>query len=116
MINYKKIILLKGVHVLLWMHLIVFVGLNVYNHYNFITEQIELSEKSEKSEKFPSETNGNCIGEEESENKQLSISLHFPTGTNLCEFKLKNSKKAICSYIFQNSSNPKDILTPPPQV
>lgn len=103
----------KCVHALLWMHLLVYVGLNLFQFNNFLSARLELvndvkSQTTTFDESF--------AGEEETENKHLSISdVHAPESFT-CEFQIKKSRKVTSFYSFHNSPASQDILSPPPQI
>lgn len=103
----------KCVHALLWMHLLVYVGLNLFQFTNFLSARLELV-KDEKNQTTAFDES--FAGEEETENKQLSISEDQDTKILTCEFQIEKSKKITSFYSVHNSPPSQDILSPPPQI
>lgn len=108
-----KSISTKCIQSLLWMHLLVYVGLNLFQFTNFLSAQIELSENvNDRTTVFDE----SFVGEEETENKQVSISSFHSMDSAPNEFQHEKSKKITSFYSFHNSPAAQDILSPPPQI
>lgn len=108
----RKLFLLSFVYALLWLQLVTFVGLNLFQYDTRLASCVEQSDLSNDNS---SDLEDNTINAEESEIKLLPLStLHF---FSLFETALQTiaSEKVIAYCTLHHSLTTKDILTPPPQ-
>lgn len=103
----------KFVHALLWLHILVYVGLNLFQFNNFHTARLSLVDDVKNQTTIFDES---FAVEEETESKQLSISEVESLETLTCEFQVEKSKKVTSFYSFHNSPASQDIQSPPPQI
>lgn len=108
----RKLFLLSFVYALLWLQLVTFVGLNIFQYHTRLASCVEQSDLTNDNS---SDCEDNTTSTEESEIKLLPLStLHFYS--NLTTAVQTRASEKVISYCFlHHSLSPKDILTPPPQ-
>lgn len=108
----RKLFLLSFVYALLWLQLVTFVGLNLFQYDTRLACCVEQSDLSNDNS---SDFEDNTINAEESEIKLLPLStLHF--FSNFTTAVQTSASEKVTSYCFSHYSlTTKDILTPPPQ-